>query len=180
MLNSVSRSLSEVGRSPSHVGALRRRPLSVPAITRTLESSGTEAREERIQHGETEEQRTNGSAPIGLAGAAKRRRGPRRTRHEPHRPIDRLASRPSRPVLVGLLCRPIRQTRCARSRLHPPFVSPLLRFSVLDRWLRPLRYPTSISLNRCSQSASSRPTPPASGSDFANQRAASCCAVSSR
>src|SRR3954463_2485677 len=71
MLNSVSRSLSEGGRSPSHVGALRRRPLSVPAITRTLESSGTEAREERIQHGETEEQRTNGSAPIGLAGGAR-------------------------------------------------------------------------------------------------------------
>src|SRR5438105_6140734 len=34
MLNSVSRSLSDVGRTPSHAGALRRRPLSVPAITR--------------------------------------------------------------------------------------------------------------------------------------------------
>src|SRR4051812_49634663 len=86
MLNSVSRSLSEVGRSPSHVGALRRRPLSVPAITRTLESFGTEAREERIQHGETEEQRTNGSAPIGLAGAAERRGGARPAGHQPHPP----------------------------------------------------------------------------------------------
>src|SRR6266508_4647359 len=34
MLNSVSRSLSDVGRSPSHVGAFSRRPLSDPAITR--------------------------------------------------------------------------------------------------------------------------------------------------
>src|SRR5471030_1725367 len=34
MLNSVSRSLSDVGRTPSHVGAFRRLPLSVPAITR--------------------------------------------------------------------------------------------------------------------------------------------------
>src|SRR5476649_2202735 len=34
MLNSVSRSLSDVGRSPSHVGALRRRPFSDPAMTR--------------------------------------------------------------------------------------------------------------------------------------------------
>ena len=36
MLNSVSRSLSELGRSPAHVGALRRRPLNAPAITRML------------------------------------------------------------------------------------------------------------------------------------------------
>src|SRR5258705_13116986 len=34
ILNSVSRSLSDVGRRPSHVGALRRRPLNRPAITR--------------------------------------------------------------------------------------------------------------------------------------------------
>src|SRR5687768_16806817 len=33
-LNSVSRSLSEVGRSPSHVGGFRRLPFSRPAITR--------------------------------------------------------------------------------------------------------------------------------------------------
>src|SRR5687768_16801811 len=35
MLKSVSRSLSEVGRSPSHVGAFRRRPLNVPAMILT-------------------------------------------------------------------------------------------------------------------------------------------------
>src|SRR5687768_17317877 len=34
MLKSVSRSLSEVGRSPSQVGAFSRRPLKRPAITR--------------------------------------------------------------------------------------------------------------------------------------------------
>src|SRR5476649_2631012 len=34
MLNSVSRSLSDVGRSPSHVGAFSRRPFNEPAITR--------------------------------------------------------------------------------------------------------------------------------------------------
>ena len=34
MLNSVSRRRSEVGRSPGHAGAARRRPFSVPAITR--------------------------------------------------------------------------------------------------------------------------------------------------
>src|SRR5262245_36928022 len=34
MLNSVSRSLSDVGLSPSHVGASSRRPLYEPAITR--------------------------------------------------------------------------------------------------------------------------------------------------
>src|SRR4051812_49802949 len=41
MLNSVSRSLSDVGRSPSHDGALRRRPLYVPAITRTAGTTKT-------------------------------------------------------------------------------------------------------------------------------------------
>src|SRR5437773_1891278 len=35
-LNSVSRSLSEVGRSSSQVGVFSRRPLSEPAITRIL------------------------------------------------------------------------------------------------------------------------------------------------
>src|SRR5438874_10954543 len=34
MLNNVSRSLSDVGRSPSHDGAFSRRPFSVPAMTR--------------------------------------------------------------------------------------------------------------------------------------------------
>src|SRR6476646_11069969 len=34
MLNSVSRSLSDVGRTPSQVGAFSRRPFNVPAITR--------------------------------------------------------------------------------------------------------------------------------------------------
>src|SRR5438309_12048126 len=34
MLNSVSRSLSDVGRSPSQVGAFSRRPFSDPAMTR--------------------------------------------------------------------------------------------------------------------------------------------------
>src|SRR5437868_4386086 len=38
ILNSVSRSLSEVGRSPSHVGGFRRRPFNAPAITRTASS----------------------------------------------------------------------------------------------------------------------------------------------
>src|SRR5262245_41849641 len=33
-LNNVSRSLSDVGRSPSHVGDFSRRPLSAPAMTR--------------------------------------------------------------------------------------------------------------------------------------------------
>src|SRR5438445_12742683 len=36
MLNSVSRSLSDVGLSPSHVGAFRRRPFNDPAITRII------------------------------------------------------------------------------------------------------------------------------------------------
>src|SRR5262245_12043389 len=34
MLNSVSRSLSEVGLTPSHFGVFSRRPLNAPAITR--------------------------------------------------------------------------------------------------------------------------------------------------
>src|SRR5207248_7079911 len=34
MLNSVSRSLSDVGRRPSHVGGSRRLPFRAPAITR--------------------------------------------------------------------------------------------------------------------------------------------------
>src|SRR5258706_7941280 len=38
MLKSVSRSLSDVGRSPSHVGAFSRLPFSVPAITRIFRS----------------------------------------------------------------------------------------------------------------------------------------------
>ena len=33
-LNSVSRSLSDVGLSPSHVGAASRRPFNVPAMMR--------------------------------------------------------------------------------------------------------------------------------------------------
>src|SRR5215212_8754108 len=36
MLNIVSRSLSDVGRRPSHDGVCKRRPLYRPAITRTL------------------------------------------------------------------------------------------------------------------------------------------------
>src|SRR5438128_10624887 len=38
MLNSVSRNRSEVGRTPSHAGALSRRPFSVPAIMRISQS----------------------------------------------------------------------------------------------------------------------------------------------
>src|SRR5262245_62633673 len=34
ILNSVARSLSDVGRRPSHVGVLSRRPFNEPAITR--------------------------------------------------------------------------------------------------------------------------------------------------
>src|SRR4029453_12154877 len=39
MLNNVSRSLSDVGRNPSQVGAFRRRPLRRPAIMRTAAST---------------------------------------------------------------------------------------------------------------------------------------------
>src|SRR5262252_1133318 len=79
MLNSVSRSLSDVGRKPSHVGAFRRRPLSVPAITRTRASKagGTEETEGTDQHGETEKQRRTGlNAPhAAIGGRAIRRPG---------------------------------------------------------------------------------------------------------
>src|SRR4051812_49291138 len=47
-LKSVSRSLSDVGRRPFQGGALSRRPLSVPAITRM---EGTEMTESTVTEG---------------------------------------------------------------------------------------------------------------------------------
>src|SRR5262245_41588248 len=41
MLNNVSRSLSDVGRTPSHVGVFKRRPFNEPAITRISDAAGT-------------------------------------------------------------------------------------------------------------------------------------------
>src|SRR4026207_2550312 len=38
ILNSVSRNLSDVGRTPSHFGVFSRRPLNSPAMTRKLNS----------------------------------------------------------------------------------------------------------------------------------------------
>src|SRR3954467_8834406 len=62
ILNSVSRSLSDVGRRPSQVGALSRRPLSVPAITRMertemTEETGTKDTEKTGSHRGAEQQR---------------------------------------------------------------------------------------------------------------------------
>src|SRR6187397_988625 len=47
-LNSVSRSLSDVGRNPSHAGDFSRRPFSDPAMMRMLGSSDLDQFESRL------------------------------------------------------------------------------------------------------------------------------------